>query len=251
MHLGTSVTLPPSVSGAVYFVDEAGSKGTLGQHFVTAAVKTTDPDGLLRAVQAVRDRNRFTRLEELKFSKVTKTSVPILTEVMEVAVEAGCQFGAFVLDKRHFDPWADRAQWRGHLFASERLLRGMATRREIAVALLDHISVPEGVSYGDTLLQQLNGRFGNKRFVAAVSLDSRTCAGLQVADLLASAIFHYRRKVEEGSLELFLQNGSPKAQLSRAIAAALGVGSLADCNTSRLSIATSHEKSLKELTAGR
>lgn len=44
------VYLPISTEGVAYFVDEAGSKGTLGKHFVTAAVRTTDPDKLSRAI---------------------------------------------------------------------------------------------------------------------------------------------------------------------------------------------------------
>lgn len=245
--MATNVNLPMDVQGSVYFVDEAGSKGTQGLHFVTAAVRTSDPDRLLRAVQHVRDRTGFTKADELKFGQVTRSSLPVLTQVVEEAVGAGCRFGAFVLDKRHFDPWDGNAQWEGHLFATERLLRGMVTRREIAVALMDHISVPTGVSYGGVLQERLNGKLGNKRLVSAVSLDSRTCAGLQVADLIASAIFHYRKKVEDKSLAAFLQDQSPKAQLARAIAGALGVGSFDDCDRFPLSIKTSHERSLRQL----
>lgn len=241
------ITLPTDTTGAVYFVDEAGSKGSLGKHFVTAAVRTTDPDKLSRAVQACRDAHRFTKADELKFSRATKHSAPILAQAFRDAVGAGCTFGAFVLDKRHFDPWSSRQQWEGHLFATDRLLRGVITRNEVGVILLDHIDVPVGVSYGSELMGSLNRRFGNKRIVTAVSLDSRTCAGLQVADLLASAVFHTRKKIEETSLEQFLEDGTPKARLARDIAGALGVGSFADVRTPLLKVQTSHEFSLKEI----
>lgn len=243
------VHLPSDAVGTVYFVDEAGSKGTLGQYFVTAAVRTPDPDRLLRRVQAVRDKYNFTLKDELKFSDVTRKSLPILAEVMETAVEVGCTFGVFVLDKRHFDPWKERGQWEGHLFATRRLLKGMLTRREVAVALLDHISVPENVSYGQTLVSELNGQLGNKRLLSAVSLDSRTCSGLQVADLLASAVFHERTKIEEHGLSAYLQQGGTKPQLARRIAGALGVGTFDDCKTNVLTVQTSHERSLRELRA--
>lgn len=242
-----SVYLPPTTEGVTYFVDEAGSKGTLGKHFVTAAVRTNDPDRLSRAIQACRDRNRFTKAEEIKFTKVTKNSRPILAELFSEAVDSGCTFGAFVLDKRHFDPWSGRDQWQGHLFAADRLLRGLITRREVSVALLDHIDVPEGVSYGDELATSLNSRFGNKRVISAVSLDSRTCAALQIADLLASAVFHARKKIEENGLEQFLEDGTPKARLAKDIAAALGETHFVDCRTKLLKLKTSHEKSLTEL----
>ena len=229
-------------------MDEAGSKGSLGKHFVTAAVRTTDPDKLSRAIKACRDRNHFTNADEIKFSKVNRNSQPILSEIFSEAVSSGCTFGAFVLDKRHFDPWSDRDQWQGHLFATDRLLRGLITRREVSVALLDHIDVPVGISYGDELAASLNGRFGNKRVITAVSLDSRTCPALQVADLLASAVFHARKKIEDNGLEKFLEDRTPKARLSKDIAAALGESHFADCRTQLLKLQTNHEKSLTELT---
>jgi len=245
------VHLPLSAEGTVYFVDEAGSKGTLGKHFVVAAVRTTDPDKLSRAIQACRDRNSFTKAEEIKFSKVTRNSEPILAEIFSEAVSNGCTFGAFVLDKRHFDPWSGRDQWQGHLFATDRLLRGLITRREASVVMLDHIDVPQGISYGDELASSLNKRFGNKRVVAAVSLDSRTCSALQIADLLASAVFHARKKIEENGLENFLEDRTPKARLSKDIATILGETHFVDCRTNMLKLQTSHEKSLTELSKQR
>ncbi|MTD92313.1 DUF3800 domain-containing protein [Corynebacterium aurimucosum] len=241
------VSLPLATESTVYFVDEAGSKGTLGKYFVVAAVRTGDPDFLSREIKACREQHNFTKADEIKFSKVTKHSGPILLEIFQTAVNAGCSFGAFVLDKRHFDPWSSREQWQGHLFATDRLLRGLVTRREVGVVLLDHIDVPVGVSYGDALVNSLNQRFGNKRFATAVSLDSRTCPALQVADLLASSVFHARKKIEDVGLEAFLEDRSPKARLSKGIAAALGESHFSDCRTSLLKIETSHERSLTEL----
>lgn len=140
------ITLPPDATDAVYFVDEAGGKGSLGKHFVVAAVRTTDPDRLSRVVQECRDFHHFTHADELKFAKATKHSAPILAQAFRDAVGCGCTFGAFVLDKRHFDPWSSRRQWEGHLFATDRLLRGIVTRNEVSVVLLDQIDVPVGVS---------------------------------------------------------------------------------------------------------
>lgn len=244
------VNLPLNTEGATYFIDEAGSKGSLGKYFVTGGVRTTDPDKLSRAVKACRDRNKFTKAEEIKFSKVSKHSAPILGEIFRESIAAGCTFGAFVLDKRHFDPWSSREQWRGHLFATDRLLRGMITRREVGIVMLDHIDVPTGISYGDELATSLNKRFGNKRVATAVSLDSRTCTALQVADLLASAVFHSRKKVEEGGLEAFLEDNSPKARLSKDIAASLGLTHFKDCRTELLRIQTSHKHALTKPPGG-
>lgn len=242
-----NITLPPDTDGVVYFVDEAGSKGSLGDYFVTAAVRTTNPDLVSRKMKAIRDQHGFTKAEELKFNSVTRNSAPVLANIFRGVVECGCTFGAFVLDKRHFDPWSNRTQWQGHLFATERLLRRLVTRREVAIALHDHIDVPEGVSYGDNLVSKVNTRFGNKRLATAVSLDSRTSPGLQIADLLASAVFHARKNVEAHGIEGFLTNQTPKARLSREIATSLGSSYFADCKSELLHLQTSHERSLHEV----
>lgn len=244
------VCLPPETRGTVYFVDEAGSKGSNGQYFVTAAVKTDDPDRLTRGFEAVRQETNYVNAEELKFKRVSKGSLPVMRKIIDDAVASGASFGVFVLDKRHFDPWEGVDQWQGHLFATERLLRGMVTRREVAVALLDHISVPKGVSYGESLLAKINKRMGNKRFAAAVSLDSRTCAGLQVADIVASSAYHYRRTVEEIGSSAYLRLNTPKAQLARYVAEALELGDFSDFTSDRASVRTSHERSLRDLAGG-
>lgn len=109
--------------------------------------------------------------------------------------------------------------------------------------------MPEGTSFGTELLNQINTRLGNKRFISAVSEDSAASRGLQVADLLASAVFHYRQKVEELGLEGYLRENTPKSRLSRSMASILGLGSFDDCRTTEptVRIQTSFEKSLREL----
>lgn len=129
------VSLPLGTVGQVSFVDEACKRGTQGLHFVTAAIKIADPDRLPRQVKAVLDRRHFVKASEVKFPKVAMRSVPILGDVMRASLDAGSSSGAFVFDKRHFDPWAGKPTWLGHLFATERLPRGMATRREIGSSI--------------------------------------------------------------------------------------------------------------------
>ena len=120
----------------------------------------------------------------------------------------------------------------------------MVTRKEIATLLLDHISVPSDVSYGTTLVDRINSRFGNKRIIAATSLDSRTSAGLQVADLVASAAYHCRRGIEDHGIENYVLEGSPKSRLARRIAETLDVDLFRDGTSNYAKVKTSHQKSL-------
>ena len=229
----------------VYFVDEAGAKGSGGQLFVVAAVQCADPDAMTRAVQAVRDRYRkrggySDPHPELKFRKVTKGSLPLMKDVVDAAVDTGARFGMFVVDKTQFDPWRDRPGWEGNLFATDRLIRGMVTRRELAVVLLDQLAVPAGVSYGEMLRSSVNERLKTMRVTAAVSLDSRSCDGLQVADLFASSAYHYRSAMLTRELPDYMMDQAPKAQLARHVAERLGIGVFEDVKSELVTIQTSH-----------
>ena len=237
------IHVPMTGRSRVYFVDEAGAKGSAGRLFVVAAVQVTDPDILTRAVQAVRDKHRkqgaYTDPHpELKFRKVTKGSLQLMKDVVDAAVTSGARFGMFVVDKDQFDPWRDRPGWEGNLFATDRLIRGMVTRRELAVVLLDQLPVPAGTSYGQLLRTRVNEKLKCMRVAAAVNLDSKSCDGLQVADIVASATYHYRSAMHTRDVAEYLQDQSPKAQLARHVAAALGIGVFDDVNADLVTIQT-------------
>ena len=243
--LRPKIHVPLDGLSRVYFVDEAGAKGSGGDLFVVAAVQCSDPDALTRAVQAVRDRYRKSGgyddpHPELKFRKVTKGSLPLMKDVVDAAVDSGARFGMFVVDKTQFDPWRDRPGWEGNLFATDRLIRGMVTRRELAVVLLDQLAVPAGISYGELLRSRVNDRLNCMRVAAAVSLDSRSCDGLQVADIIASAAYHYRSAMRTRELADYLMDQSPKAQLARHASAMLGIGLFEDVKSDLVTIQTSH-----------
>lgn len=228
------VYLPPNTLSRTYFIDEAGTKGTLGDIFVVAAVRTPDPSALLRAAESVRSRHGFRK--EFKFGDVTKNKLPVYIDLLDAVAKTSATFGVCIVDKREGDPWGDKPGWHGNLWATERLMKGMLNRREVATVLMDEISVPAGMSAGKEIKDRVNRAFNCLRIASAVHLNSQTNDGLQVADLVASSARHYIEKVEQTSLQEYLVAGNPKSRLGRHVAQTLGVGGFEPCKLERVKI---------------
>ncbi|HJF51250.1 MAG TPA: DUF3800 domain-containing protein [Brachybacterium paraconglomeratum] len=237
----SKVQLPVDTKARTYFVDEAGTKGRAGDTFVVAAVRTSDPGGLHRAVRAVRDRERFSK--EIHFKDVTKRSLPVFQEVIDVASKYA-SFGVYVVDKREIDPWGDSPGWEGNLWASEQLLRRILSRHEVATVLLDEISAPAGFSYSDELRSRINDGFKTMRIASSIGLQSTSCDGLQVADLVASSALYYLTQTQATGIAEYLVNGTPKAQLARHVASALTIGGFEECMNPKVRVIYADEKHL-------
>ncbi|MEW1976957.1 DUF3800 domain-containing protein [Kocuria palustris] len=209
-------------------MDESGSKGSGGEFFVLAAVKTDDPDALARGMMSIRDQYGFKK-DEFKFNSVSKKTLPAYKAIIDMLEASGAQIGASVIDKGLHDPFNDRTLWEGHAWVSAALIKGMATRNELLTVLCDGISVPSGVSYGNSVQRMVNGRFQSTRLASVVSLDSCTCDGLQLADMMAGAIHHGRRGHSQVNI---------KAQLGRYVRRAFDLEDFHDQRTSRVNIKT-------------
>lgn len=231
------VKLPYGVRTSAFFIDESGAKGSGGDFFVVATVKTDDPDALSRGMEDIRHRHQFRR-SEFKFGDVTSKSMPTYRELVELLYQSGAQLGAFVIDKKVHDPFVGRQQWEGHAWVAAALVKGMTTRRELVSILIDGISVPRGVSYGREIQDKINRHFRCTRVVSALSLDSCTCDGLQVADLVASSIAHQRRALRTQAFEQYASGRSEKTQLSLYLARTFGLTMFADQRTDRVNIKT-------------
>lgn len=226
------IHVPLECRSSVYFIDESGSKGSGGQHFVVAAVKTSDPDALTRGMESIRARHSVRR--ELKFRELTRGSLPIFKDLVNLLVDSGSHIGAFVIDKDAFDPFKGRELWEAHSWITAALVKGMTSPRELATLLIDGISTPAGVAYGSHLRSGINRRFKTTRVVSAVSLDSRTCDGLQLADTVASAIAYERKMTAAGEMS----STTPKSVIARYLARGLDVENFNDTQSERVKIRT-------------
>ncbi len=241
--LADRIAVPIDCMSSVYFVDESGSKGSGGDHFVVAAVKTNDPDALTRGMEAIRARHGIRR--ELKFRELTKGTIPIFKELVDLLESSGSNIGAFVIDKTTFDPFDGKALWEAHAWVTAALIKGMTSRRELATVLIDGISTPADIAYGSHLRNQINQRFNTMRVVSAISLDSRTCDGLQLADMVASAIAHRRRIGAPPAGE----SRSPKAEIAHYLALRYGLADFDDVRAGRVTIRTGVDTTTRPIIA--
>ena len=230
----SQVHVPLDTRSSVYFVDESGSKGSGGDFFVVAAVKTNDPDYLTRGMASIRTRAR--RFSEMRFRELNRSSVPMFRDLTELLYDSGAIIGAFIVDKKIHDPFVNRAQWEGHAWVTSALIKGMTSRKELATVLSDGISTPAGVAYGTHLRQTINSRFRSMRVVSAVSLDSKTCDGLQLADMVASAIAYERKTIRAEGAETYAQRTTPKAEAAKYLARVFGVDSFNDVRNDRVNV---------------
>ncbi len=222
---------------SVIYVDESGSKGSGGQFFVLGAIKTRKPGSLAREIEAVRDHHRFR--DEFKFSEINQRSVGLYRDIIDVMAASDVHLKAFVIDKRTRDPFEGVPLWSAQAKVVSQLIVGSLNKYEIATVLLDSVSTPKGVAVDDMVRDMVNERFDCTSVVSALSLDSRSTPGLQLADLVASAVAFDRKTRGAMGKSQTPAAASPKAQVVRLLTTAFGLPDLGDVRKGRASILTS------------
>ena len=228
------VSVPLRYPTAAIFVDESGSKSTAGgQFFVVAAVKVRQPGRLARAIREVRDRTGYG--SELKFGGITRGSLIVYYELVKVLEASDASLAACVVQGDVYNPFRQgRAAWKVHAEVTSQLLVGCINRRELVGVHLDGISTPQGCSLEDEVRRMTNRRLRATAVVSSVCLDSKTNDLLQVADLVAGAIFHERRRATTGETA----PRSNKGKVAACLATAFDRPGLGDGRDRRLNIAT-------------
>jgi Protein of unknown function (DUF3800) len=229
-----AVSVPLRYPTAAIFVDESGSKSTAGgQFFVVAAVKVRQPGRLARAIREVRDRTSYG--SELKFSSITRGSLTVYYELIAALEASDTSLAACVVQGDVYNPFRQRrAVWKVHAEVTSQLLVGCLNRRELVGVHLDGISTPAGCSLEDEVRRMTNRRLRATAVVTAVCLDSKTNDLLQVADLVAGAIFHERRRAATGETS----PRSNKGKVALRLATAFNRPGLIDGRDARVNIAT-------------
>lgn len=228
-----AVHVPPKYPTALIFVDESAVKVSAGRFFVVGAVKVRKPGQLLRSVQGIRDRYGYR--EEFKFTKVTRARMPMFCELIDVLEQSDAHIAACIVDRRRgADPFASSdPQWVSHARVTAQLLVGIINRRELAAALLDHVSTPVGCAFDDTVREMVNRRMRATSLIAASCVDSACSDGVQLADLVAGAVAHGC-----GQSASTASPSSHKGKIAARLAAAYGVSGLCDVRTDRVNVAT-------------
>lgn len=227
-----TVELPPSYPTASIFIDESGSKATASQFFVVAAVKLRRPGRLAQAIRGVRQRTGYDK--ELKFSEITRGTLPVYYDLIDALEASEAHIAACVVRGEVYNPFtAGRPVWRVHAAVTSQLLVGCLNRREVVGVLMDGISTPQGCSLEDTVRMMTNRRLRATSVASAVCLDSKTNDILQVADLVAGAILHERRAAGGDA-----KANSNKGKVAVRLGMALGRPGLGDGRDRRVNIDT-------------
>lgn len=214
------------------FVDESGSRATANQFFVVAALKVREPGRLARDIVAIRQRTGFGG--EFKWAEITRGSIPFYYQIIEAVRDSDASLAGCVVSGSVYNPFAGRQDaWRVHAEVTSQLLVGCINRRELVGVHLDALSTPVGCSLEDTVRAMTNSRLRNQTVISAVALDSRTNDLLQVADLIAGAIFHERRLTLQPTKTV-----SNKGRVAQRLALAFDRPALVDGKDRRLNIQT-------------
>ena len=226
---GTPSDLPIFHRTAHVFVDESG---TAQQSPILAmgALKFRHGHGLVtNAIETF--RNQADWRAEAHFVNATRVRAHLYREIVDILARSDATFRCIVLDTRDRDPFAsDRAAWKVHAQLAISLLVDATAPGEIISATLDHISVPIEVNYESYVRTAVNRQLGRMGAATVCRMDSRTCAGLQLADIMTGAVAHqYRQSVGDDSAKA----GSPKGQVAAHVAKRFNLETLCNAQTPR------------------
>lgn len=219
------------VPTATFFIDESGSKATANRCFVVAGIKTRHPDQLARAVRGVRDR--FGYENEFKFGRLSAGKLRMYHSLIDVLAESDAHIAASVVDASGTNPFRAKAAWQAHAGVISQLILGNLNRGELVGVLMDSITTPEACSVGREVQRRVNQRLKTTAVVTAVSLDSKCNDLLQIADLVAGAIYYERTAAGRSG-----SSSTPKVAVARRLAASFEIANLDDGRSSRTNILT-------------
>jgi len=228
-----AVTVPLNYPTATFFVDESGSKATAGKFMIFGALKVRQPGFLAREVRAVRDKTGFAN--ELKFSGITRRSLPVYYELIGALHRSDAHIVGTVVDGSVHDPFRGRREdWKVHAEVISQLVYGCVNKRELVSVMMDAVSTPPECSIEEVVRTRTNRKLGTTGVISALCLDSKSNDLLQLADMVAGAIMHQRRRAAGGPGKI----SSDKTKVAEYLAAAFNRPGLTDGRDDRVNIAT-------------
>lgn len=213
------MTLDPRHPCSAGFLDETGSISR-DRYFAVGLLKCEVPSRLLRRIQKLRDQEH--RYHEIKFTDLTTGALSFYRRVVDAcAAESGTEFFCFVADRHNADPVARfGSAWEAYSKLAEQLVVACLRPDQLMSLMADNYSTPDSVLFEEDLRSRVNRRLQRLALVSVCRLDSRCSDGLQLADLLTSAIAHEFRANSGLASER-----SPKGRLAAHVREALGATS--------------------------
>jgi hypothetical protein len=201
------------------FLDETGAISR-DRFFGVGLVKSSEPSRVLRRIQKLRDKEHW--YKEIKFSELTNDSLPLYQKVVDESLAShDIEFFCFVADRQKADP-IERfgSGWDAYSKLAEQLVVATLRSAELMSLMADNYSTPDAILFEEELRMRVNKRLQRLGLVSVCRLDSQSCDGLQIADLLTSAIaFEFRADAGLAS------HKSPKGRLAKYVRQQLGAES--------------------------
>jgi hypothetical protein len=201
---------------ATAFLDETGAISK-DQIFGIGLLKATEPAPVLRRIQKWRDQTHW--YNEIKFGDLTARSLGLYEQVVDLVLDSGdAEFFCFMADRHVADP-IERfgSQWDAYSKLAEQLVVASIHPDELVALMADNYSTPDHVLFEQDLRAAVNRRLRRLALVSVCRLDSKSSDGLQIADLLTSAVaFEFRIKAG------LAKESTPKGVLAKHVRARLG-----------------------------
>jgi hypothetical protein len=188
--------IPADHPTAVAFLDETGAIAQ-DRFFAVGCLILPNPAEVFRKVQALRDKEHW--YTEIKWADATQGTAPLYTELMKIVAESDGRFSCFVADRKTADPVRrfKSDAWLAYRKLGTQLLIGSSRPGEMLSVLADNYSTPSHVKFEEDLIEEVNHRLRELAVVSVCRLDSRSCDGLQLVDVLTGAVaFEFRQKAK-------------------------------------------------------
>lgn len=185
--------IPTDHPTAVAFLDETGAIAQ-DRFFAVGCLILPNPAEVFREVQKLRDKEHW--YDEIKWADATHGTVPLYREIMKIVLASDARFSCFVADRKTADPVKrfKSDAWLAYRKLGTQLLLGSCRPGEIISVLADNYSTPDHVKFEEDLRDEVNHRLRELSVVSVCRLDSRSCDGLQVVDVLTgAATFEFRQ----------------------------------------------------------
>jgi hypothetical protein len=224
MVLKKDIHLPANHQTSLVYVDESGAGND--RIFVVGALKVRGHGLVMRKVRALRDAAQF--YDEFHWPKLTARNLHVYRELVKVLATADIRFDACVVDRERSEVIKPGSPaWEGHASVTAKVLEGCINRGELVSVVMDSVSTPPDVGIEDIVRARVNSHLHRLAVVTANSHHSHSCDGLQLVDLIVSAVAWEKR------LELGLSGraNSHKGHLVEAVRMAFNVDSL--CSSHR------------------
>jgi hypothetical protein len=214
------------------YVDESGVANQSRYFALGALVFRRDHGLVTNEIAVLRDQAEWRK--EAHFVEVNRTTAHLYRAAVDIVAKSDGRFVCAVVDKDEWNPLASRRDsWKTHAQLTIQLLGAVVGKgHPILSVLIDHLTTPAAVNYEGYVATAVNRTQGYLAIAGVNRMDSRSCIGLQLADILTGAVAHQYRQDKDPTARA----GSPKGQVAAHVAQAWNLSTLVGAGSPRFKV---------------